>query len=177
MLLGRRAEILQRVGDDLYQAEGGLALTWLRAWDTDSPLRMSELDPFFIEVCRRVRLTVTAAGRLAALSRPANTPRVDAKALKGNLGDPWVPINLGKANPSALTVSGNGFDYRLAQRILFGQDLLKPLALKPLPEEKDQDTEVHMAVLVRGQGKTEGLHERVIPLPHHDRSGFAVRRR
>ena len=166
MLLGRRAEILKRVSDDLYQAEDGLALTWLRAWDTDAPLRMSELDPFFIEVCRRVRLTVTAPGRFAALSRAANTPRVDAHALKGNLGDPWVPINLGKANPSALTVSGNGFDYRLAQRILFGQDLLKPLALKPLPEEKDRDTEIHMAVLVRGQGKTEGLHERVIPLPH-----------
>ena len=166
MLLGCRAKILKRVGDDLYQAKGGLALTWLREWDTDSPLRMSELDPFFIEVCRRVRLTVTAAGRLAGLSRPANAPRVDAHALKGNLGDPWVPINLGKENPSALTVSGNGFDYRLAQRILFPLDLKEPLALKPLPEEKDQNMEIHMAVLVRGQGKTEGLHERVIPLPH-----------
>ena len=166
MLLDRRAEVLKRVGDDLYRAEGGLALTWLRTWDTDSPLLMSELDPFFIEVCRRVRLTATAKGRLAALSRPANTPRVDAQALNGNLGDPWVPINLGKADPSALTVSGNGFDYRLAQRILLGQDLTKPLALKELPEEKGRDTEIYMAVLVRGQGKTEGLHERIIPLPH-----------
>ena len=91
---------------------------------------------------------------------------MDAQALKGNLGDPWVPINLGKADPSALTVSGNGFDYRLAQRVLLGQDLTKPLALKELPEEKGRDTEIYMAVLVRGQGKTEGLHERIIPLPH-----------
>ena len=167
MLLGRRAEVLKRAGNDLYQAEGGLALTWLRAWDTDVPLRMAELDPFFIEVCRRVRLTAPAAGRIAALSRPANTPRVDAQALKGNLGDPWVPINLDTADPSALTVSGNGFDYRLAQRILIGgQGLTTPLALKELPGEKGRDTEIYMAVLVRGQGKTEGLHERVIPLPH-----------
>ena len=165
MLLGCRAEVLRRVSDDLYRAEGGLALTWLRTWDTDSPLLMSELDPFFIEVCRRVRLTVTAQGGIEALARPANTLRVAAKALKGNLGDPWVPIKLDKAETAALTVSGNGFDYRLAQRILFARELTKPLALRELPGEKHSDTEIHMAVLVRGQGKTEGLHERVIPLP------------
>ncbi len=165
MLLKRRAEILGNVSPDVYRADGGLTLTWLRDWDTDVPLRMAELDPFFIEVCRRVRLTATSEGRIAALARPANAPRVDAQALKGNLGDPWVPINLGKGDPSSLTVSGNGFDYRLAQRIMFNRELKRPLALKQLPGEKNRDTEIHMAVLVRGQGKTEGLHERVIPLP------------
>ena len=75
MLLVRRDEVLKRVGDDMYRAEGGLSLTWLRTWDTDAPLLMSELDPFFIEVCRRVRLTATAKGRhrgaLAAGEHPA----------------------------------------------------------------------------------------------------------
>ena len=166
MLLIYRKKLLRRVSDDLYRSDGGLALTWLQAWDTDAPLSMAELDPFFIEVCRRVRLIATAASRTAALVRPANTPRVDAKALKGNLGDPWVPINLGKDDASSLTVSSNGFDYRLAQRILFDTELKKPLALKELPEENHHDdSEIHMAVLVRGQGKTEGLHERIIPLP------------
>ena len=114
----------------------------------------------------RVRLTATSEGRIAALARPSNAPRVDAQALKGNLGDPWVPINRGKGDSSSLTVSGNGFDYRIAQRILFNnRELKRPLALKQLPGEKNRDTEIHMAVLVRGQGKTEGLHERVIPLP------------
>ena len=165
MLLSCRKEQMRHGSDDLYRSDGGLALTWLQAWDTDAPLRMAELDPFFIEVCRRVRLTAQAAARIAALVRPANTPRVDAQALKGNLGDPWVPINLDKSISSSLTVSGNGFDYRLAQRILFDRELKKPLALKALPGENDHDSEIHMAVLVRGQGKTEGLHERVIPLP------------
>ena len=166
MLLERREELLQRVSDDLYRSDGGLVLTWLQAWDTDVPIGMAELDPFFIEVCRRVRLTYTTEARIAALIRPANTPRVDAQALKGNLGDPWVPINLGKGESSSLTVSSNGFDYRLAQRILFDAELKKPLALKSLPGEDSQtDSEIHMAVLVRGQGKTEGLHERIIPLP------------
>ena len=166
MLLERREELLRRVSDDLYRSDGGLVLTWLQAWDTDVPIGMAELDPFFIEVCRRVRLISTAEARIAALIRPANTPRVNAQALKGNLGDPWVPINLGKGNSSSLTVSSNGFDYRLAQRILFDAELKKPLALKNLRgENRHDDSEIHMAVLVRGQGKTEGLHERVVPLP------------
>ena len=166
MLLARRGDLQRQLIDDLYRFAGGLALTWLRPWDTDTPLRLAELDPFFIEICRRVRLTATAAGRIAALGRPANVPRVDAQAWKGNLGDPWVPINLGKADASALTVSGNGFDYRLAQRILLDRKSLKlPLALKELPGEKQEGSEIHMTVLVRGQGKTEGLHERIIPLP------------
>lgn len=165
MLLMRRSEILRLVSDDLYQSDGGLALTWLYEWDTDTPLRPEELDPFFIEICRRVRLTATGKGRLAALSRPANIPRVAAQALKGNLGDPWTPINLSKSDPSSLTVGGNGFNYRLTQRILFEQELKKPLSLKALPGENRLDSELHMAVLVRGQGKTQGLHERILPLP------------
>ena len=166
MLLTRRPDLQRRVSDDLYRFDDGLALTWLVPWDEDVPLRMSELDPFFIEVCRRVRLTATATGRIAALGRPANVQRVDAQAWKGSLGDPWVPINLGKTDPSALTVSGSGFDYRLAQRILLDRKSMKPpLALKELPGEKDEHSEIHMTVLVRGQGRTEGLHERIIPLP------------
>ena len=166
MLLTRRPDLQRRLSDDLYRFDGGLALTWLVPWDTDTPLRMAELDPFFIEVCRRVRLTATTTGRIAALGRPANAQRVYAQAWKGNLGDPWVPINLGKSDPSALTVSGNGFDYRLAQRILLDPQAMKPpLALKALPGEEDEDSEIHMTVLVRGQGKTEGLHERIVPLP------------
>ena len=166
MLLATRERVLRDVGDDVYRSTGGLALTWLPTWDEDTPLSMTELDPFFIEVCRRVRLTTAADGRIAALTRPANKPRVGAQALKGRLGDPWVPINRGKADPCALTVSANGFDYRLAQRIMLDdRAFVRPLSLTWLPGEKAQDSEIHMSVLVRGQGKTEGLHERIIPLP------------
>ena len=173
MLLTRRMDLQRRLSDDLYRFDGGLALTWLRPWDTDAPLQMAELDPYFIEICRRVRLTAPTKGQIAASTRPANSQRVDAQAWKGNLGDPWVPINLGKADQSALTVSGNGFDYRLAQRILFDSTSMKrPLALKPLRGEEQDDCEIHMTVLVRGQGKTEGLHERIIPLPRSVRIPF-----
>ncbi len=167
MLLNRRSELLERVSDDLFRSDGGLAITWLQNWDTDVQLNLRDLDPYFIEVCRRVRLTTGPEGRIRALGLPANKTRVQARALKGNLGDPWVPINLGKGGQSSLTVSANGFDYRLAQRILFNRrELTKPLSLRELPGERGQDSEIHMTVLVRGQGKTEGLHERVIPLSY-----------
>ena len=167
MLLARRADILERAGEDVYRSTGGLGLVWLRPWDTDTQIRMSELDPFFIEVCRRIRLTATADGRIAALKRTSKHARIDAAALKGNLSDPWVPINAAKGEATALTVSSTGFDYRLAQRILLDHKALKPpIALRELPHEHGLDSEIHMAVLVRGQGKTEGLHERIIPLPH-----------
>lgn len=167
MLLERRADVLRRAGDGLYRAAGGLALTWLRPWDTDVPLEMSELDPFFIEVCRRVRLERSPGGQIAALTRPSARPRTQSAALKGNLGDPWVPIKLGKAEPAALTVSSGGFDYRLARQILLDRAAFsEPLALRELPGEHGRDSEIHMAVLVRGQGKTEGLHERIISLPY-----------
>jgi len=167
MLLNRREEVLHRVGDAVYQSEGGVALAWLEGWDADTPLSMRDLDPFFIEICRRVRLMSTPGGGIAAMAwKPSNAPRVDAKAWKGNVGDPWVPVSIAKSDTSALTVGPGGFDYRLAQRILFRpQELLRPIALNPLPDEKGKNCEIHMAVLVRGQGKTEGLHDRVIPLP------------
>lgn len=167
MLLERRPDILRRTSDAVYRAAGGLALTWLRPWDTDVPLEMSELDPFFIEVCRRVRLRGAPDGQIMALARPSARPRTQSAALKGNLADPWVPIKMGKDEPTALTVSSSGFDYRLARQILFDRAAFRePLALRELPGERGHDSEIHMVVLVRGQGKTEGLHERIIPLPH-----------
>lgn len=164
MLCAQRANVLSdRGGEDIFANDNnGLALAWLKAWDADKPLRTQDLDPYFIEICRRVRLTADAEGLMVALGRPSDKARVDAAALTGNLADPWVPVEKGG---KALTVSANGFDYRLAHRILLGSEFVKPLALTELRGERNQDSEIHMAVLVRGQGKTEGLHERIIKLP------------
>ena len=166
MLLARREDVLRRAGDSLFRSRGGLALTWLKPWDDDGQIGLGELDPYFIEVCRRIRLDIDRDGGLRAAGRPSNRTRVDAQALKGNLADPWVPVDRTREGAPALTVGAGGFDYRLAQRILLQRgELRPPLALKCLGGEESRDSEIHMAVLVRGQGKTEGLHERTIPLP------------
>ena len=166
MLLAQREKVLRSVADGVYRSRGGLALTWLRAWDDDTMLSLGELDPYFIEVCRRLRLVRTDAGDLVAMARRAMKPRTHAKEFFGNLGDPWVPVNIEKNPPAALTVGAGGFDYRLAQRILLrGKEFRRPLALDLLSGERGQNMELHLAALVRGQGKTEGFHERVIALP------------
>lgn len=163
MLLARRQEVLRQVDEGVFRARDGLVLLWLRPWDSDDSLSVAELDPYFIEVCRRLRLLPGPAGGIVALARPAEKTRVDAKALRGRLGDPWVPIRTeGVGAGAARTVSASGFDYRLAQRLILRE---KPLALRSLDDEKGVDSEIHMAVLVRGQGKTEGFHERLVPLP------------
>ena len=166
MLLARRRSVLDRVGESVYRESGGLALTWLRSWDDDRMLSLADLDPYFIEVCRRLRL-VEDGGRIVALARPAmKNPRIDAKAFRGNLGDPWVPLDVRKDPPAALTVSAGGFDYRLVRRILLKRSEFKPpVSLTWLAGERHRDMELHLATLVRGQGKTEGFHERVVPLP------------
>lgn len=163
MLLGQRENVLKTHDYSLFANDNdGLALTWLVPWDADAPLITQELDPYFVEICRRIRLTADADGSIAALGQPSVSTRVDAAAYSGNLADPWVPVEKGG---KALTVSANGFDYRLAHRILLDGEFEKPLALRELRGEPAQDSEIHMAVLVRGQGKTEGLHERIIKLP------------
>jgi CRISPR system Cascade subunit CasA len=45
-----------------YKENLGFALLWLLPWDGESGLSFSQLDPYFIEVCRRVRLVQTADG-------------------------------------------------------------------------------------------------------------------
>lgn len=175
MLLARRDEVLKWAGDDLFRRRGGLALTWLTPWDDDGQIGLDELDPYFIEICRRIRLEYRSGRGLRAVDRRSKRARVDAQALKGNLADPWVPVDRTKEGAPALTVGANGFDYRLAQRILLQhREFRSPLALKDLCEERDRNSEIHMAVLVRGQGKTEGLHERTIPLPYSIAAQLAV---
>jgi len=34
----------------------GLMLVWLEMWDGRTSLPLSRLDPFYIEICRRIRL-------------------------------------------------------------------------------------------------------------------------
>ena len=166
MLLFQRDKVLHSVADGVYRKRGGLALTWLRPWDDDTMLALSDLDPYFIEVCRRLRLVRNETGGVTAIARPAKKPRTHAKEHLGNLGDPWVPVNIEKSPPAALTVGAGGFDYRLAQRILWrGKEFRRPLALNLLSDERGRNMELHLAALVRGQGKTEGFHERVIALP------------
>ncbi|MFW6085770.1 MAG: type I-E CRISPR-associated protein Cse1/CasA [Myxococcota bacterium] len=165
-LLDVRDEVAAAYG---YAARDGKALLWLDPWDGKSSLRLSECDPFYIEICRRLRLC-DERGRLVARGIPTKAPRVEAKDLNGAVGDPWMPID--RARSVALTVGSAGFGYRLTQALAFGADFVPGAALE-LRSEDGEEPLFLAGTLVRGQGKTDGYRERIVPIPKKVRRMFA----
>jgi CRISPR system Cascade subunit CasA len=151
-----------------YRPEGGLALLWLVPWDGESSLALADCDPFFIEVCRRLRLQ-SFEGRLVARFSPTNTARLDAKELKGDTGDIWTPVR--RKDGAGLTVGSSGFSYSLMQELLLGADFRPNPALE-IREDDSGELFVLAQALVRGMGTTDGWHERIVPIPPRVRMLF-----
>jgi len=145
----------------LFKADGGVALMWVEPWDGQTSLALSACDRWVVEVSRRLRLTQRGEEIVAMVGNSA-VPRVNASELNGVVGDPWAPIN--EKEGKSLTVSSNGFDYRLMCRILFSADFRWSLAMRQRPDD-EAPLRIWARVLVRGQGKTEGYHERSIAVP------------
>ncbi|HSR53538.1 MAG TPA: type I-E CRISPR-associated protein Cse1/CasA, partial [Acidobacteriota bacterium] len=57
-----RRERDQLIGDYGYPQSGGAALLWLQPWDGQEQVQLQSCDPFFIEICRRVRLREAEQG-------------------------------------------------------------------------------------------------------------------
>lgn len=157
-LLSIREELLE--GAWKYK-DKGLLFTWLEKWDLSSSIAVKQLDPFFIEVSRAIRLTA-AGGDIAALGAASKDRRIDAGDLKGILGDPWTPLNM-KKNTS-LTVSGSGFTPELVCELLFGKDY-KRSDMMTSKSAADGPVWLYASVLVRGKGETNGLHTVKIIIP------------
>ncbi len=138
----------------------GIKLLWLESWDGTEQLALSQLHPYFIEICRLVRLyqdenTVQAAYCIS------KTTRINAKEAAGNTGDPWAPFN---KDGKLLTLPADGFTYkRIAEHLLFTSK--HPLCLNPDHLIKDTAYTLTCQCLVRGQGITEGYHERYLYIP------------
>lgn len=165
LLLHHRNEIAPH----LFPASGGQALLWLIPWNGTSSLGLDACDPFFIEVCRRVRLRMKPAG-IAAMGRPTTGARLQAGEVAGNTGDPWTPVN---HEGKALTITRSGFSYRLTQELLVGSDFAPGCTQRISSRDPAELLFVGWA-LVRGQGKTEGLHQRTLRIPGHIRRTLAA---
>jgi len=136
-------------------------LLWLPPWDGTVQLGFDSLNPLYVDICRRVRLRRTKSGGLEALAAGSKVARVAAAALKGQTGDPWAPV---KADGSAsVTPTASGFGYRQLTRLLQAKETVRPVLAIPAATDPADDMAMVAAVLVRGQGKTEGLHRRVVP--------------
>ena len=55
--------------------EDGLALVWLKPWDGVTSLKPEQLDPYYVEICRRVRL-IEDSGRIHALAAGSEAARI-----------------------------------------------------------------------------------------------------
>ena len=140
---------------------GGPALLWCLDWPEGRQLDLRNLDPWFIEVCRRVRLK-GAPDAISAIQANSRTSRTDAKAFKGNLGDPWAPVH--RSEGKSLTLSGGDFDYTRLCEILFSGNWKVPL-LAVHGRDEDGDMLLVAEALSRGNSKTEGFKSRVVPVP------------
>jgi CRISPR system Cascade subunit CasA len=141
--------------------EGGHALLWLVPWAGTDSLAMASLDPLYIEICRRVRL-VDMEGAVLARVTGSKVARVAAKERNGITGDPWAPIDV--AEGKALTVSAAGFNYKLTSELLTGSRYMHGVAWRLEGWPANEQLQLVAQATVRGQGKTEGYHERRVPI-------------
>lgn len=137
-----------------YNTKNGIGLLWTVPWDGSTSLELKDLDPFFVEVCARIRLV----GIKDARGTTSKTWRTASKEAKGNTGDIWTPVN--SETNAALSVTSKGFVYDSLQGIWFSADWIRPPAMLP----RSGDSILIAQVLARGQGKTEGFHRRVVPI-------------
>ena len=167
VLLRHHLALCEKFG---YNGTDGVKLIWLRPWNGDEQLLLTMLDPYFLEICRRVRFDVEMeTGRLVCRTANTNGYRINTTSINGITGDPWNVIR--KDEGKSLSLSGNGFTYKLLREILFEPGFNLP----PCLEFQTGETGEWLLIangFVRGQGVTEGLHRRVVPIPGRIRFMF-----
>ena len=153
---------LRRDGDEIAPGTpGGPALLWTMDWAEGRQLDLTRLDPWFIEICRRVRLE-PGDDVLVARRSTSSGARIDAKAFKGVLGDPWAPIST-EDPPKSLTLGEGDFTYRRLSELMFSSEWhLPPLAN---PVKGEGDCLLVAEALSRGNSKTDGFKSRIVPIP------------
>lgn len=169
MLVTHRRELLEN--NVLHSPTGGIGLVWLEPWDGEASLETKRLDPYYVEICRRIRLCRDAgtivAHRGSSSATRINQPKTKHQNKEHTLptGDPWTPVEQVSAKP--LTVDETGFTYK---RVV---NLLDPAKFSGAPlqmlfgEEGGAQAPMEMVftATVRGQGETQGFHERRVLVP------------
>jgi len=162
-LLDHRQAIL----DEYPVTDDGIGLLWVEAWDGTKAemLTIDRMEPFYIEVCRRVRLR-EAGGKVEALRANSLARRIDD--VKGLTGDPWAPVGQSanqKGTPPAF-LGPRKFGYERVVDGLFSPDWTAPPLLQLTNDDRISGGTMELVArgMVRGEGGTAGYHERVIPL-------------
>ena len=162
VLLETRDEQLNQHAHLEYPVTGGIKLTWLKSWPEGKQLQIKELDIWFIEACRRIRLRQSGEA-LSARKGTSKATRIAAKHLSGVLGDPFAPVN--KTDNKSFTLGGGDFNYRKLTELVLSGNWELPLLAQPASLEREGDTLMLIAqALARGNSKTEGFKSRALPI-------------
>jgi CRISPR system Cascade subunit CasA len=163
-----------------YKKNSGLVLSWLAPWNLEASLSLQQMDAFFVEISRAIRL-VMSGGKIIALGATSK-PRVIAKAardeIKGNLGDPWTPISL--KSGGAAVFGEEGFSSSRLHNLIFADVDENSIysSCEFMKATSAADGVFHATALARRGGTdstTEGLHCVDIPIPGRIAFGFAQR--
>lgn len=146
----------------------GPALLWIEPWAEGRPLEKEELDPLFIEVCRRVRLCIS--GDLINAKRTTSKgPRIGSHdVIRGNTNDPWAPIKTPEGNSLTLAKTRDqDWTCDFLVKLLYAnpKEWLRPLLAEPHPEDLARPMALVFEAFSRGQSKTDGFKSRVVPVP------------
>ncbi|KFB69420.1 hypothetical protein [Candidatus Accumulibacter vicinus] len=159
----------QKIVEDYgFMSSGGIGLLWTIPWagSESESIPFPSLDPYFIEVCRRVRLVDNGA-QIFAIRATSKMRIVKSQAdkLHGNTGDLWTPIDIKNINePKSLGVSESGFPYNKMADLAFGPDYIRPPAQEIQPSDPKSGLSLLAMAIGAGQSKTAGYHERRIPI-------------
>lgn len=143
----------------------GPALLWLEPWPEGRSLALDTLDPLFVEVCRRIRLT-DRAGQISGERSTSKATRIAAKESKGNTGDPWAPLDV--AEGKALTLGERDWTCEMLVTLLFkgdGREWQVPPLARPASGEATTSLLLIAEAFARGNSKTDGFRSRVVPVP------------
>lgn len=165
------ASALQNVRDSVCQefkySQRGITLTWLARWDRSAHQhQLQQLEPWFVEAARPVRLRMGHDGTVVVLGATSKARQIGPKTVEnGDVGDPWTPLNVQdkKKGRSALTLSAEGFTSQRLTDLLFEQGFELTALQRPKPGDKPGWFVA--SCLVRGQGTTEGFHRVELPVP------------
>ncbi|MBN1880441.1 hypothetical protein JW823_10055 [bacterium] len=146
-----------------YRYSEGHQLLWVLPWDGNSQIEILDCDPFFIEVCRRIKLQ-EENGKIIAYFIGTNKERVNAAFLKGKTGDIWTPLDISKDEAQALTVPESGFSYEMKRRLIFDDQMIPSPAMSWDYREIDS-YDLYAEVVSRGKGQTNGYHSCQLPMP------------
>lgn len=176
--LSLSVEKRRAVAHDFVLNERGVSLVWLLPWDGSekSALSTSQLAPFFLENCRRIRFEFEAGKLIARTDKTPNT-RIQTSG-DGKTGDIWAPINLVPNKTSKDSLEGGkqeqvftlkdpvGFSHPTAVNILFSKNGFKSsLAMRIQRGDPFEGVTVLLQSIARdADNNNMGYHERRIPI-------------